>query len=72
MIYEWKCKVCTAQGDVVRSIDDSAVPPTDEEAAPWGSLLMGHDHEWVKVYSSTTDWEHLRDKGVFERTGDPR
>ena len=70
MIYEWKCKGvgCYRQMDVTRSIDDRETPPTKEEVSAAAGNLLNCEHEWVRVYSHSTPFEHLRDSGVFERT----
>ena len=65
MIYEWKCRVCAAQGEVVRTLDEYDVPPTDEEAGHWGKLTIAHEHEWVKTFKSSTPFEHLKNAGIF-------
>ncbi len=70
MIYEWKCGHCGKLVDVTRDIADREIPPTQEEAAPFAGITIGGEHEaWVRVYSSSTPFEHLRDQGQFERIG---
>jgi hypothetical protein len=74
MIYEWRCKGagCYRQMDVTRSVDDHRVPPTPEEIAAEAGNLLACEHEWVRVYTASTPFEHLKDQGVFERTQWPR
>jgi len=56
MIYEWKDRNTGKIVEVQRSIADRDVPPED-------------DGDWVRIISkTTTPFEHLRDKGVFDRT----
>jgi hypothetical protein len=64
MIYEWKDKNSGKIVEVERKLEDYDVPPTVEETG-----LDGDEVEWVKIISQTsTPFEQLRDKGVFDRT----
>ena len=69
MQYEWKCTECPYRVTVHRRLDDRDTPPTKEEAAAAGGPTIACDHQWVRVISTASvPFEHLRDKGVFERT----
>jgi hypothetical protein len=65
MRYEWKCKVCGTTVEVDRSVSEYNAPPTTAEAGKTDDCLHP---EWVKVYTSSTPFEMLRDRGVLDRT----
>jgi len=66
MKYEWRCKVCDTIVEVDRPLDEYDIPPRSDEAAATDDCI--HPEQWVKVYSATTPFETLRDKGVLDRT----
>lgn len=72
MQYEWRCNVCDKHVVVTRTLDEYDVPPTSKEASDAGDILIArnciHPETWVKVYNSSTPFETLRDRSVFERT----
>jgi len=68
MIYEWKCTYCDMHVDVERSIDDNGVPPKADEVAHLAGPTCLHPDAWVKVFTVSTPFEMLKDKGIFERT----
>lgn len=65
MIYEWKCKKCGHRVDVHRPISEYDRPPNSEEGRHPSEDGIVHDVQWVRVYSSSVPFEHLRNSGVF-------
>ena len=66
MQYEWKCKECGEIVVVRRSVDDRDYGPTLEG----GEVTCEHgESSYRRIISNTsTPFEHLRDRGVLERT----
>lgn len=64
MIYEWKCATCDGKVEVQRTLDEYDVPPRKGERE---CKCPPKRDQWSKVYTSSTNWETLRDTGVLER-----
>ena len=69
MIYEWKCKKCGEVQEVERRIANCNVPPlrctTIGELTEEFFLDNGCTHDWIRVYSSSIPFQHLKQSGVF-------
>ena len=70
MQYEWKCRVCGHVTTVHRSVADIDVPPEGAETnhEPECQEKGSNDELYRIISSPSVPFEHLRDKGVFDRT----